>query len=203
MKPYLSVPIAAVLFMSTSFPALAYKPCDELRTEIAAKIIAKKIYGFDLIVVPDEKVKTHDRVVGGCNGGTQKITFKNRYGKDYHLNLGEGDGIIFGGTADAFDCDDPAFANVDMVQLFTHQVLDKTVSLCLEKSLADKKKKADLKAAERFPQGVISSTVSKWDDEFECEDPVYKDVKIKEVGYKISAYQGHTKMCKMIKARAK
>ena len=67
---------AAVLLMFAATPAFAQmKPCEELLTEIDAKIQAKGVKKFSLEIVPNEKVKD-EKVVGSCDGGTKKIIYK-------------------------------------------------------------------------------------------------------------------------------
>ena len=67
---------AAVLLMFAATPAFAQmKPCEELLTEIDAKIQAKGVKKFSLEIVPNEKVKD-EKVVGTCDGGTKKIIYK-------------------------------------------------------------------------------------------------------------------------------
>ena len=74
MKALVAV-VAALLIAS---PALAQrKDCGELKTEIEGKIKANGVKEFTLDVVPTEKVKDGDgKVVGSCDGGTQKIVYK-------------------------------------------------------------------------------------------------------------------------------
>ena len=50
------------------------KPCEELKTEIAAKIDAKGATGYQLEIVKTEEVK-EQVVVGSCEGGAKKITY--------------------------------------------------------------------------------------------------------------------------------
>lgn len=67
---------AVVLLMFVATPAFAQmKPCEELLTEIDAKIQAKGVKKFSLEIVPNEKVKD-EKVVGSCDGGTKKIVYK-------------------------------------------------------------------------------------------------------------------------------
>ena len=67
---------AVVLLMFVATPAFAQmKPCEELLTEIDAKIQAKGVKKFSLEIVPNEKVKD-EKVVGTCDGGTKKIIYK-------------------------------------------------------------------------------------------------------------------------------
>ncbi|MBK9574064.1 MAG: DUF1161 domain-containing protein [Rhodoferax sp.] len=56
-------------------PAWAKKSCDELKTEIAAKMEARGVKGAQLDIVASEEVKDQ-KVVGSCEGGTKKITYK-------------------------------------------------------------------------------------------------------------------------------
>jgi uncharacterized protein DUF1161 len=51
------------------------KPCEELKAEIEAKIQAKGVKVFTLEIVPNENIKD-EKVVGSCDGGTKKITYK-------------------------------------------------------------------------------------------------------------------------------
>jgi hypothetical protein len=67
-----------VLFLSIaalgSSAFAAAKPCDELKSEIAAKLDKSGVKNYALEVVPSDK--TGDaKVVGSCEGGTKKITY--------------------------------------------------------------------------------------------------------------------------------
>ncbi len=53
------------------------KPCDELKTEIAAKIDANKVTSYTLEIVETDKVGDA-KVVGSCDGGTKKITYSRK-----------------------------------------------------------------------------------------------------------------------------
>lgn len=65
--------LATVLFTSSAFAA---KDCEELKSEIDAKIQAKGVKGYTLEIV-DKAADTGDlRVVGTCAGDTKKITYK-------------------------------------------------------------------------------------------------------------------------------
>ena len=70
------VAVVAALLIAT--PALAQrKDCGELKAEIEGKIKANGVKAFTLDVVPTDKVKDGDgKVVGSCDGGTQKIVYK-------------------------------------------------------------------------------------------------------------------------------
>lgn len=64
--------IAAAL---AAAPAHARKDCEELKTEIAAKIDAKGVKSYTLEVVAAE-TESAAKVVGSCNGGTQRIVYQ-------------------------------------------------------------------------------------------------------------------------------
>jgi hypothetical protein len=51
------------------------KPCEELKAEIDAKLQQKGVKTYALDIVPNETVKD-EKVVGSCDGGTKKITYK-------------------------------------------------------------------------------------------------------------------------------
>jgi outer membrane lipoprotein-sorting protein len=68
--------IAALLTLTfVSAPAFASKNCEELKTEIAAKLDAKGVVNYTLAIVTNEEV-TDLKIVGSCEGGTKKITYK-------------------------------------------------------------------------------------------------------------------------------
>ena len=50
------------------------KKCDELKTEITAKLDAKGVTGYALDVVAADD-KSEAKVVGTCEGGAKKITY--------------------------------------------------------------------------------------------------------------------------------
>ena len=66
--------VAAALLMITT-PAFAMKACDELKSEIDAKLKAKGVKSYSLEIVPNAQVKDQ-KVVGTCDGGTKKIVYK-------------------------------------------------------------------------------------------------------------------------------
>jgi hypothetical protein len=66
--------VAAALLAGLSFGAHAAKPCEELKGEIAAKLDAKGVQNYTLTIVPTADVGDQ-KVVGGCNGGQNKITY--------------------------------------------------------------------------------------------------------------------------------
>ena len=70
--------IATALFLfALTAVAHAAKPCDELKAEIAAKLDAKGVKDYELAVVPNDKV-ADAKVVGSCDGGTNKITYSKK-----------------------------------------------------------------------------------------------------------------------------
>ena len=69
-----SLMVAAVMLMMAT-PAWAMKPCEELKSEIDAKLQAKGVKNYTLEIVPNDKVKD-EKIVGSCDGGTKKIIYK-------------------------------------------------------------------------------------------------------------------------------
>jgi len=53
---------------------LGAKPCEELKTEIAAKLDAKGVKSYTLEIVDKDK-EAEGKVVGTCGGGTKKIVY--------------------------------------------------------------------------------------------------------------------------------
>jgi hypothetical protein len=74
MKIFLA--IAAVLLVPACGYAQAAKPCEELKTEIAAKLDAKGVKGYLLDIVAKDADAADGKVVGTCEGGTKKIVYK-------------------------------------------------------------------------------------------------------------------------------
>ncbi|HVY23396.1 MAG TPA: DUF1161 domain-containing protein [Steroidobacteraceae bacterium] len=66
--------IAGLALLATS--AYAKKPCEELKSEIAAKLDAKGVKNYELTIVANDQVGDQ-KVVGSCDGGTKKITYKH------------------------------------------------------------------------------------------------------------------------------
>jgi len=54
--------------------ACAAKPCEELKTEIAAKMDAKGVKDYSLEIVASDQAGDR-KVVGSCDGGTNKILY--------------------------------------------------------------------------------------------------------------------------------
>ena len=67
--------VAAALLLMFATPALAAKPCEELKSEIDAKLKEKKVEGYTLEIVANDDVKDQT-VIGSCEGGTKKIVYK-------------------------------------------------------------------------------------------------------------------------------
>jgi hypothetical protein len=72
--------LALILALAVS-PAFAQvKPCEDLKSEIAKKLEAKGVKGFQLDLVAADGVKDQT-VVGSCEGGKQKITYSKNGGE--------------------------------------------------------------------------------------------------------------------------
>ena len=68
--------VFAVCAALLATPAFAQrKPCEELKAEIEKKLEASGVKGYTLEIVPADQVKD-EKVVGSCDGGTKKITYK-------------------------------------------------------------------------------------------------------------------------------
>lgn len=71
--------IAKLMFVSLLFciPAMAqqpFKPCEELKSEIDAKMQKNGVENYTLEIVPSEEVGDKT-VVGSCNGGKDRIVY--------------------------------------------------------------------------------------------------------------------------------
>ena len=77
MKTHATLVIAAALALAASSTFAAGKPCEELKTEIAAKLDAKKVTGYALDIVDADKAGDA-KVVGTCEGGAKKITYAKK-----------------------------------------------------------------------------------------------------------------------------
>lgn len=69
---------ALLAFVAPAFAA--GKPCDELKSEIAAKLDEKKVAGYKLEIVDADKVGDA-KVVGSCDGGKKKIVYSKAAAK--------------------------------------------------------------------------------------------------------------------------
>jgi hypothetical protein len=77
MKTNTTLIVSAVLALAGSSAFAAGKSCDELKTEIAAKLDAKKVAGYTLDIVAADKA-ADAKVVGSCEGGAKKITYAKK-----------------------------------------------------------------------------------------------------------------------------
>ena len=75
MKRFLAI-VPALFFAAQALAA--GKPCDELRSEIAAKIEANGVKEYTLDVLPADQEATDKKVVGTCEGGTKKIVYAKK-----------------------------------------------------------------------------------------------------------------------------
>jgi len=66
--------LTLVLGTAPAFAAEVRKPCEELKSEIAAKLDAKGVKDYTLAIVTPEEVK-EAKVVGSCDGGTMRIIY--------------------------------------------------------------------------------------------------------------------------------
>ena len=57
--------------------AHAAKACEELKSEVAAKLDGKGVKGYTLQVVDSDKVGDA-KVVGSCEGGKKKLTYSRK-----------------------------------------------------------------------------------------------------------------------------
>ena len=70
--------IIAVLVLMVATPVFARTSCEEVKQQIEAKLEAKGVKNYSLKIVPNDKVeeeKGDGKVVGSCDGGTQKIIY--------------------------------------------------------------------------------------------------------------------------------
>jgi Protein of unknown function (DUF1161) len=76
MKMLLMVAVVAVV------PASSYaqgaKACEELKTEIAAKLDAKGVKSYSLEIVAKDADAGDAKVVGTCEGGAKKILYSKK-----------------------------------------------------------------------------------------------------------------------------
>lgn len=66
---------AALALCLIAAPAFAQKSCDELKSNIAAKLESKGVKNYQLEVVPADEVKDA-KIVGSCEHGKKKITYR-------------------------------------------------------------------------------------------------------------------------------
>lgn len=66
-----------LLICTTCAAQAATKPCDELKTEIAAKLDAKGVKNYEIAVVDNDKVGDA-KVIGSCDAGSKKLTYSRK-----------------------------------------------------------------------------------------------------------------------------
>jgi hypothetical protein len=66
--------VAALLFVPSLSRAQA-KACEELKSEIAAKLDAKGVKGYTLEIVAKDQ-DAEGKAVGTCDGGSKKIVYR-------------------------------------------------------------------------------------------------------------------------------
>ncbi|MDR6961457.1 hypothetical protein J2W43_005470 [Pseudomonas brassicacearum] len=69
----LMVALCLLSFAGGAFAA--GKSCEELKSEIAAKLDAKGVSGYSLEIV-DKGAAPEGKIVGTCEGGTKEIVYK-------------------------------------------------------------------------------------------------------------------------------
>jgi hypothetical protein len=79
---------ALIVIALGTTPAHARKDCTELKNEIAAKIDAKGVKSYTLEVVPAD-TESSAKVVGSCNGGTERIVYQRSPAQAVTMVAGE------------------------------------------------------------------------------------------------------------------
>ncbi|MBI4471084.1 MAG: DUF1161 domain-containing protein [Acidobacteria bacterium] len=75
MRKFVVVLSVTVAMSTLASAGVQKKNCEELKSEIAAKLDAKGVKNYTLEIVAAESVKD-EKVVGTCDGGSKKITYK-------------------------------------------------------------------------------------------------------------------------------
>ena len=75
MNKTLALSLLATVLATPAWAAV--KPCEELKTEIAAKLDEKGVKHYTLTVVETDKVG-EAKVIGSCDGGSKKITYEKK-----------------------------------------------------------------------------------------------------------------------------
>ena len=75
MKSTILISALVVICCGITGVASAKVSCDDVKTSIEAKLASKDVKKFTLEVVPKDQA-TDLRVVGTCDGGAKKITYK-------------------------------------------------------------------------------------------------------------------------------
>ncbi len=71
--------LLVMAFLCTSAFA-EIKSCEELKSEIEAKLKAKSVEGYTLEILPNDQVKDQ-KIIGSCEGSTKKISYSRKEGK--------------------------------------------------------------------------------------------------------------------------
>lgn len=66
---------AGLAFVLAASASAEIKSCDSLKAEIDAKLQAKGVTNYVLEVVEASAIKD-EKVIGSCDGGTKKITYR-------------------------------------------------------------------------------------------------------------------------------
>jgi hypothetical protein len=75
MKSVLSIITLAIICCGVTGEIFAKVGCDEVKAKIEAKLATNGVKKYTLEVVPKDQA-TDLRVVGTCEGGAKKITYK-------------------------------------------------------------------------------------------------------------------------------
>jgi hypothetical protein len=76
-KPHMKYTALFFALLACIGQAHAAKSCEELKTEVAAKLDAKGVKGYALELVSSDKVGDA-KVVGSCDGGKKKLTYAKK-----------------------------------------------------------------------------------------------------------------------------
>ncbi len=71
--------LLVMVFLCTSAIA-EIKSCEELKSEIEAKLKTKGVEGYTLEILSSDQVKDQ-KIIGSCEGGTKKISYSRKEGK--------------------------------------------------------------------------------------------------------------------------
>ncbi|WP_293368849.1 DUF1161 domain-containing protein [Nevskia sp.] len=66
-----------LLLLITALAQAGGKPCEELKSEIAAKLDAKSVKAYTLDILPVD-AENDQKEVGRCEGGTKKIVYQRK-----------------------------------------------------------------------------------------------------------------------------
>ncbi len=78
MNKSLSLALSLALLFGLGAAQAAAKPCEELKSEIAAKLDEKCVKSYTLEILANDKVASEAKVVGSCDGGSNKITYERK-----------------------------------------------------------------------------------------------------------------------------